>query len=660
MADPVRAILPDGRVLEFPAGTDGATIQKTVRAQLGVDKPADSGSFLDNIGRAVARGATLGFADEIAAGGDALLGHLAGRGSQADSFDKRYEENLATERARDRAFDKANPIASNVAQIGGGVAGTAAALPASVLKLPATYLGAVKQGAKVGGAAGAIGGFGEGEQGLGNRAANAAVAGTFGAGLGAALPAALVPAKKGIEAVRRAVGAYDPEQLAMGKVGQAFERDSIPVEEAGTRLAMSDKPQTLFDVGGENVRGLARAAAGSPGPAKQSAVRMLEERQAGQAGRVSSNIDNTMRSAGGGFYENIDDLLRQRSTGSRPLYDEAYAHNDGFAWSDTLHDLMKRPAVKEALSRAERLAADEGVAAKELTFSRKADGSSVAEQYPTFRGWDYVKRGLDDVVDSNRNPYGRLNQQGRAVDQIRRAVLDELDHINPKYAEARSAYAGPSRSLEALEMGRKALTADSEITAREIAKLSQGDRDFFREGLKRAIQDIVQNTPDGADAVKRIFGRPALREKIEAAFQDRMAFAKFRSAMEAEAAMYRNAQSVSPRSGSQTELRMAEKADLGDSSMLGDVATAMVSGASPWRAVLGQIADRSARALSGVTPKTAPSLTGALFSTDQAANAATIAAVQREIARRQAAAQALNNRMGLGYFGAGSFAAQEY
>lgn len=116
---------------------------------------------LDKDVRAVAEGATFGFADEIAAGASAALGHGT------------YEENLAAEQARDQVIAPSRRVAGNVA-------GAVATLPLLPLK-GAGMLRAAGEGAALSGLAGA--GFAK----PGERLKGAAT----GATIGAAIPPAL-------------------------------------------------------------------------------------------------------------------------------------------------------------------------------------------------------------------------------------------------------------------------------------------------------------------------------------------------------------------------------------------------------------------------------------------------------------------------------------
>lgn len=70
---------------------------------------------------------------------------------------------------------------------------------------------------------------------------------------------------------------------------------------------------------------------------------------------------------------------------------------------------------------------------------------------------DYVKRGMDDVLEDKRNPItGRLvlDEAGRAQNQVRQQFLAEVDQHNSAYRDARDAYAGRHSRAMPLCAGR--------------------------------------------------------------------------------------------------------------------------------------------------------------------------------------------------------------
>ena len=190
---------------------------------------------------------------------------------------------------------------------------------------------------------------------------------------------------------------------------------------------------------------------------------------------------------------------------------------------------------------------------------------------------DAAKQGLDDMLEKYRDPTtGKLNldSQGRAINNLRASFVNNLDTLNPDYAAARQAYAGPSQSLDAMNMGKRALSNDPEVNAKIVSNLSPGDKQFYLQGVTRALQDKISSAQDGADVTRRIFGNDLIRNKIAAAFDDPAAFAKFQQQMEAENQFAQTRNAVLK--GSQTARRLAGQADM--SAPLADAGRQLVSG----------------------------------------------------------------------------------
>jgi len=114
--------LPDGRVVGIQANSPEEAAQgaKNILMREGRTKEGKSGG-VDNFGRSLARGASLGFADEFAAGADATVGPYVDRLRQqpnlgttntrtAPTSSERYTQNLGGDRAQDKAYDAEYPV----------------------------------------------------------------------------------------------------------------------------------------------------------------------------------------------------------------------------------------------------------------------------------------------------------------------------------------------------------------------------------------------------------------------------------------------------------------------------------------------------------------------------------------------------------------------
>lgn len=263
---------------------------------------------LDNAVRAVARGTFIGpFLDEVTAGSQAAL-HAASFGLAGAPFD----ETLAYQNAKDRAYDKANPATSVALRLAGGVAGgiagmrTAASLPerAAGVAVAGPFPGVTPaatapqrlgQWTGYGALHGAVAGAGEAEGGLESRIEG----GIRGGGIGLFVGAGLGAGSETVRGVRNAyarqgvAGAYDQFERSLGmslddfadriatgagRNAQAVQRRTFDIigeemqrhggDHLAARNAALQRIQAEFGVtlstAQDNVRNLTRAHSDSP------------------------------------------------------------------------------------------------------------------------------------------------------------------------------------------------------------------------------------------------------------------------------------------------------------------------------------------------------------------------------------------------------------
>jgi len=281
---------------------------------------------------------------------------------------------------------------------------------------------------------------------------------------------------------------------------------------------------------------------------------------------------------------------------------------------------------------------------KTLGVDLDASGEVVLRGVPNMRVLDAAKRGLDDILEKYRDgTTGRLNltPEGRAIDGFRRSFLTTLDDINPDYKTARASFAGHSASMEAMATGRSILKDDADITAKKIAAMAPGDKEFFRAGVAKAITGAVENTADGRNVVASFFNKPALRAKIEAAFDSPEEFKRFEALMKREADMASTNNLITPRGGSHTQRLAAGMEDMGREPPAGAIASLM-------NLQFGTAAKQAAapllRRAQGMNSDVADELAPMLFEGDARKNMAMIQALMNR--QRAIAAQSQNDTKG--------------
>ena len=477
---------------------------------------------VDDTVRMIAKGATFGFADEIAAKMDESIGH-------GD-----YESNVAAQRARDDQIARDMPVTSMIANLFGAVVSPGAKLiaaGANAVRTPG-YLNYALQGAAGGSLAGA------GESTEGNRAFGAVTGGTFGAAGGAAFPAAV---NAGAAIGRGVVNKFSAPQTQAGRrLMNALIRDGLTPEEAAVRIATLGEDAVIADLGG-NVRGLAEAAATVPGKALKAAEG-LATRQAGQGDRLMSDA---LRIVGA---ESIDDLIAQRSAAARPYYQQAFSRDvHRTLKSDLMKRLQTRPDFQEGVRAGIKDLLDEAAITGEdlRAFNTYFDGADLNDpnlvlvKEPTLRIIDAAKRGMDRLLyDNPTGKYvrenGELTQSGMPLQQMCDALMKEDDMLTAgtpegdAYKIAREKWGGPTDIINGLSL----------------------------------IRRTIENTRDNTDVTGKLFGSKAARDKLEKLFGKQPVMMKeFANSVDREKTFAATNRAMG---NSRTAYRHAAQADMAD------------------------------------------------------------------------------------------------
>jgi hypothetical protein len=215
----------------------------------------------------------------------------------------------------------------------------------------------------------------------------------------------------------------------------------------------------------------------------------------------------------------------------RPLYDAAYASVPQIT-DPQLLNFLKLPYFEDAFKSGQRIA--------------KLEGSALTGgQAPDLRSFDYLKQGLDDVIESlERNG---SSKEARALRERKNDFVGQLDTLSGDlYKKARAAYGQAyQRQVSPLEDGLVGVLAkikpdkvstaarifnDPSLPPEQIAllkySLSRSDPDAYnglvRQYLAREY-NTAQRTTQGSDTVnpagklyQRLFGSPDAKAKLKA------------------------------------------------------------------------------------------------------------------------------------------------
>lgn len=587
-------------------------------------------------------GPLLGFGDEVLG----ALGAL-GKIGNGQPFGQNYQEtrdmyrgvqdqykedfpigSVATQLATSAPAIMANPLGKGATSIASAVAPKTAASIGNWIAPANQVAGIVPrtvQAASSGFGYGAVSGAGEStSETAGGVAADALRNGAISAAVGGATP--------GVQSVLGAVGSNVASRVsdsvagnfARQKVAEAFMRDgrgtlaeqglANPIDQALPRLFRYGDEARLVDVGGKSTQGLLDTVATLPGRSKNLVEDAIRTRQAGRAGRLVDAADNALGTGGREFGNTLETLDSVRKTAAAPFYrqiESATATID-----DDLVSLIQRTeGVHGEAQKLYRLQTGQN-----LDLSKVGKGDQIP-----FSMLDTLKQSLYDAADTAKRQGS--NKMGAAFDSVRTQLIKKLDDISPVdeagqsiYKLARDAYAGPSQLMNAAEVGRTAMKADSFVVKDAIKGLSDSELQAFRVGALQALKEKT-GTQSGQTSLLKMWMEPATSGRLKDIFGND--YRNFAAAVGAEARM-KGLEQVGR--GSQTAARQFGAGDLDLSALSslasassGSVATAIPAMASAWNRVQTPVAvrDEIGRILLSRDPRTLQSMRGLIGDLNQ-------------------------------------------
>lgn len=544
--------------------------------------------------------ATIGLADEVGAAGSALgqgFGNLLQ--GKLTNIPESYSNFLEDNRLRRNIYREQNPKTAFAA----GMAGGATVAGPTYANL-ATKYGPIVSGVATGGTMGGVQGFNEGEGGFSNRMKSSVVGGSIGAALGGVIPAAILGGKKAISLIKNALGWVDVPDAALQRTLKAMNDDGLTPDEILSNLqkaADEGVPMSIADQG-ENLQSLGSYVSKQPGQGRTTAQSFVKNRQAGQFDRIVNSIRKYI--SGDDMYKSVDDLINQRRTAAKPLYESAY--NKDFISSDTLDEIMSRDVMQKAYKKAANMIKIKGGNPEKLGFKFDPDGNVKFTDSPSMEALDYIKRSLDDLVNKNVNKVtGKPTGTGLAYKELRDNFKSELIKLNPDYGKALKAYSDPSQSLEIIAEGKNYTKRSPQEIETYIKNLSPNDMEFYRIGVAQQMIDNAAKAKHGANKALGLIGSPQKERALKAVFGGDENLQKMVDLLDAEAKMHQTYTKVI--GGSPTQPLQAEGDALSSLGVAQNVARGDYLGAA------GSLLRNTSERLKGVNDQTAANISGLLF-----------------------------------------------
>ena len=548
----------------------------------------------------VNRGATMGFIDDLDVWAEKAkvqiqntLRHARGQPPLPIPTDDQIRAKL---KGMEKKEETEHPVRSSAEQLAGGFGtpglGAAGDALKTGTKLPALARAGI-MGVGIGGTAAAGYADGTPQERLSKVPGGAVAGGLTGGALHAAPGAAKRIAGAGQEAFDRLKAGLGhepgaPPSAAMREKAQKTGTEAVSkmaqrLDPTGEKLKFNKteqrgKPITAAEALGRSAETQLKVAGRRTGQTPDALESQLRARHAETADRVVNDFEKLTgidaEAAKGDFQSEMQRLRSQAA----PIYERAYAHAD--VDSPELTDLLKRPSMKKALANAERIAAEEGREPADIGFTvvRKPlmiNGKQATQggrplfteeevelRRPSMQTWDYVKRGLDDVIEGYRkNGRLELDTEGRAavktLSELRDHLTDESKPWGSDYAAALNAGGEPLRQEEAFTSAKKLLsgtTSESDFTTR-VGKYTDAQKQALKAGIVNHIRDVAQagRTRMGELAT------PLFKAKMEAVFGKETA-AELSERIADERFLMAHGQRMTPGIGSDTsETLLADK-----------------------------------------------------------------------------------------------------
>jgi hypothetical protein len=290
--------------------------------------------------------------------------------------------------------------------------------------------------------------------------------------------------------------------------------------------------------------------------------------KAAQFSRDNLAEQKAIASEARGTEEAARDLMRRAQA-------DGTANAPGAIWSPVIQRLVTNPRVRTGINRGIKIERDLADAegrpmrlSEYAVLGEDAAGDPIVGAMPNMKLLAAGKKGLDAMVADMRHkePPWRLTEEGRAVNALRKTLVDELYRLNPKYKEANEIWSGGAQAIHALTDGERALnrSVSVEDVRQQLDALPAGARDLYRLGVADDARKDILNASLSGDKSRAVINSEAAREKLRAIIGTSENAERFINAIENERSMFNTERSVT--GGSQTAERLAE--DGGDRNLL--------------------------------------------------------------------------------------------
>lgn len=315
----------------------------------------------------------------------------------------------------------------------------------------------------------------------------------------------------------------------------------------------------LVDVVDDAGRGMVRATASRPTPARQAATDFRDARALDLPDRIGQQARRIVSSDPRSPVQIADEVKARRTAeGDRNF---SAVRNEMVPLSPDAVAALRSPDGREAIRQAARTAMnslDPNERNIANALNRLADDvlDAPGEARITVGMAQSISKTLLDRGEELAR--GGKNYAGSLQSGLGRAVRDNARQRVPGYDQALGAWEADSRLLNAAEMGPQFLRGNADEFGKSMAALRPGETEIARAAMRRAIEQAAgENIASAPGVARKIANAPEQRLRNQAALGPEDA-ARLQTNMGLEERLVRNANEASPRSGSPTSLNLQD------------------------------------------------------------------------------------------------------
>jgi hypothetical protein len=492
---------PDGRVhvFEGPDGASPSDVEAFAAQTFGSDKASKAKAQQDADRKLYDPTKDMSGFDTFAAGmGKAAYDTARGIGQLLpESLGGISRKEVDEVKARDAAL--MNTTGGTVGNIAGNIG---MALPTLAIPGAATLRGA----ALIGATQGSIAPVGTEDSRLQNSALGAA-AGAGGIAIGRGLSGLYQGGKALIEPFSQG----GREKIA-GRVIQRFADDPTKVAAAKGGQSITGATPTIAEETAD--AGMARL---------QDSLRSVDPQIAGRidarlAGNNAARVNALEGLAGNDATRSA--AMDARKSATQDLYQQATKAN--YTVDPTLDNLLQRPAVKQAMARAQSLAENNGRSATfnvtpNTPFSGVGGLSGGESKQITGQSLQDLKMAMDEMLTDPSS--GFTGKAGNTIKDLRGQIVDWMEKANPDFKAARKGYADASKPLNQMDVGAALLNKGASNTSdlagnvrlmpNKLTGMLKDENALIqaatgRKGVGSSLSDVL--TPEQEKLVRTVVG----------------------------------------------------------------------------------------------------------------------------------------------------------